>query len=347
MSEEKPVSLELSELDGVGDAISKKLIELGYHNIAVLASASSAIVATKLAKPQKFAEDLIIQAHNYIQVNKVLERGIISTKEQLEREKKTIRFSSGSKNIDKLLGDRKEQKYGVEVGAVTEFVAEAASGKSQICFQLAVMATLPKEQGGLGKNVLYIDTEQTYKATRVNQIVEERNLDPEILDKIFIRKPEAAVFLELIVKDLFKLIDNYDIGLVIVDSFSNLHRQEFLGREHLAERQHKFSQMLSTLVKVAQQGIAVVVTNQVLQNPNGNAFMNPNIAVGGTVVGHGTTHRIFLTKKGVTNVYYNAKVVDSPSLPPEETTYKITPKGVEDYNAKTKTIGETVVEVEE
>lgn len=329
MSETK-VSFDLEQLEGVGGTFAKKLKELGYHNIAVLAYAGSAEVATKLGKPQDFAEELILKAYKFVKENKVLEKEIITTKEKLEQEKDQDKLTTGTKNINKLLGG------GIQTGAITEFVAEAASGKSQLCFQLAVLATQPKSKGGLEGNVLYIDTEHTYKAQRIEQIIKERGLDYDIMDKIYLRKPEASVFLELFIKDIHRLIEEYNIKLVIVDSFSNLHRQEFLGREHLADRQHKFSQMINTLWKASRQGVAVVITNQVLQNPSGNAYANPNIAVGGTVIGHGTTHRIYLRKAGQG---YVAKIIDSPELPAEETSYKITPKGVEDYNPKTKVIG--------
>jgi DNA repair protein RadA len=324
------VSFALQNLEGVGGGIEKKLIELGYYDITTLVMASSAEVATKLNKPQHFAEDLIIKANNYIRENKVLEREIITSTEYANIERTRERLTTGSKNLDKLLGG------GIETKSVTEFVAEAAHGKSQLCFQLAVMATLPKEKGGLNGNVLYIDTEQTYSAQRVEQIITERKLDPSITDKIYLRRPQASVFLELFVQDIFRIIKEYNIKLVIIDSISNLHRQEFLGREHLADRQHKFSKMISTLVRAASLGVAVVISNQVLQNPNGATYGNPNIAVGGSVIGHGTTHRIFLSKKQGGSL---AKVIDSPRLPPEEATFKITPKGIEDYNPKTKTVG--------
>jgi len=43
------------------------------------------------------------------------------------------RFTTGSKNIDNILGG------GIETGAITQFYGEAGSGKSQLCYTTCVL----------------------------------------------------------------------------------------------------------------------------------------------------------------------------------------------------------------
>ena len=65
------------------------------------------------------------------------------------------------------------------MGAVTELVGPAGSGKTQLCHQLAVMVQLPPSRGGLGAGALYVDTEGTFRPERIVAMAEYRGLDPE------------------------------------------------------------------------------------------------------------------------------------------------------------------------
>ena len=71
----------------------------------------------------------------------------------------------------------------------------------------------------------------------------------------------------------------------------------------------------------------VYVTNQVMSNP-GMLFGDPTTAIGGNIVGHASTYRIYLRrgKKGCRV----AKLIDSPNLPENETMFFLSQKGVSD-----------------
>ena len=73
--------------------------------------------------------------------------------------------------------------------------------------------------------------------------------------------------------------------------------------------------------------IAVVVTNQVMSMP-GLTFGDPTAPVGGHVVGHQSTFRVYLRKsKGNKRV---AKLVDSPNLPDGECVFEVKGEGIRD-----------------
>ena len=81
-------------------------------------------------------------------------------------------------------------------------------------------------------------------------------------------------------------------------------------------------------MKLAEQhNIAIFATNQVMSNP-AQLFGDPTSPVGGNIVGHASTFRIYLRrgKKG-SRV---AKLIDSPNLPENETVFVIEESGLKD-----------------
>lgn len=62
-------------------------------------------------------------------------------------------------------------------------------------------------------------------------------------------------------------------SLLIVDSATALYRTDYSGRGELSERQSNLAQFLRQLTRMsAEFGIAVVITNQVVANPDGMQF---------------------------------------------------------------------------
>lgn len=69
--------------------------------------------------------------------------------------KKVIKLTTGSSKLDKILGG------GIESMSITEAFGQFRTGKTQLAHTLCVTAQLPKESGGGGGKVIYIDTECT------------------------------------------------------------------------------------------------------------------------------------------------------------------------------------------
>ena len=82
------------------------------------------------------------------------------------------------------------------------------------------------------------------------------------------------------------------------------------------------------LMKLAEtNNLAVYVTNQVMANP-AQMFGDPTTAIGGHIVGHASTYRIYLRRgKQKSRV---AKLIDSPNLPDNECIFFVSDKGVID-----------------
>ena len=70
------------------------------------------------------------------------------------------RFTSGSKNIDDMLGGG-----GIETGAITQFYGEPGSGKSLLCYTTCVL--LPSDC-----KAIYIDTEGKFRPHNIELIAQ-------------------------------------------------------------------------------------------------------------------------------------------------------------------------------
>jgi len=133
----------------------------------------------------------------------------------------------------------------------------------------------------------------------------------------------------LLLDKISEMIKNGEpIKLLIIDSLTAHFRAEFAGRGQLADRQQKLNKYLHSLMKLAEQhNLAVYVTNQVMANP-AQMFGDPTVAIGGHIVGHASTYRIYLRKgKKDSRV---AKLIDSPDLPDNEAVFFVTEKGIID-----------------
>lgn len=102
------------------------------------------------------------------------------------------------------------------------------------------------------ESIIFVDTENTFRADRGFQIAEQKGLNPEtILTRIYHCRICNSLELELVINNLGKSIEQYNARLVIVDSIISLHRAEFSGRETLAERQQGLGKMLNKLRRYA------------------------------------------------------------------------------------------------
>jgi DNA repair protein RadA len=241
--------------------------------------------------------------------------------EVFERCKRRRRITTGSQNLDSLLGG------GVETQAITEFFGEFGSGKTQLCHQLAVNVQLPEESGGLKKSAIYIDTENTFRPERIRQMVTALGLDPkESLWSITVARAYNSHHQMLLVEKAEEIIPEKNVGLLVVDSLTSHFRSDYSGRDSLADRQQRLNRHLQTLLRIAEKhNIAVVATNQVYMRPD-CFFRDPTAPVGGHIVGHASTFRVYLRKsKGCRRI---ARLIDSPCLPDGEVVFTVTSEGV-------------------
>lgn len=241
----------------------------------------------------------------------------------LERRKEVDRVSTGSEKLDDMLGG------GIETQGMTEFYGEFRTGKTQLSHQLSVNAQLLNGTNGEKPHVVYIDTEHTFRPERIEKIAKGADLDPhETLERIHVARGSTTDHQMLLVEKTPEITEGNEVKLLIVDGLMSNFRTEYVGRGALAERQQKLGKHLSDLHDLAERdNIAVFVTNHVQSDPN-SFFGDPTKPIGGHVLGHSATARVYL-KKSKKNKR-KAKLVDHPQLPPANAEFKITEEGIKD-----------------
>jgi DNA repair protein RadA len=316
LAKEKSVK-ELEDLPGIGPTTADKLRSAGYDDIEKVAASS----------PYQLSELLGISAEN---AKKAIEAAREATNIEvqtgsavLQKRKEIGRISTSSKGLDELLGG------GVETNGITEMYGRFASGKTQLGFQLAVNVQLPVSKGGLDGAVLFIDTEGTFRPERIEAIAKAMGLDPKkVLDNIFVSRVTSTDQQILTAERADKLVREKNVKLIIVDSLMSLFRSEFIGRGALNERQGKLNAHIHKLQRLSDSfSLAVYITNQVMDNP-AILFGDPTQPVGGNVVAHAATTRLYIRKSKEEKRII--RLVDSPSMPEGETVIKITPEGIKD-----------------
>lgn len=310
--------VELEDLPSVGEKTAQKLRDAGFADMMRLATATAKELSVKAEIGEGVAEKVIEAARKAEQID------FETAFDVMERRKDVGRITTGSAALNELIGG------GIESQSITEVFGEFGSGKSQLSHELAVTVQLPLEKGGLDAECVFIDTENTFRPERIEQIANGFELDiEEVLQKIHIARAFNSSHQILMAEKVNELIQGgTNIRLLIVDSLTAHFRAEYVGREALASRQQKLNQHLHTLQNIANTyNTAVFVTNQVQARPDA-FFGSPTKAIGGHVLGHAATYRVWL-KKGLAGKRI-ARLVDSPHLPEGESVFKITTEGIVD-----------------
>lgn len=319
--------VDLEDIPGVGPETARKLRDAGFTTIEAIAIASPAEISTIAGIGESSALKIIQHARKMASIG-----GFESGDKVLERRKNVKKITTGSKDLDSLFGG------GIETQAITELFGEFGSGKTQLCHQLAVNVQLPEDKGGLNGSAIVIDTENTFRPERIIQMAIAKKLDPnEVLRNIYVAQAYNSNHQMLLVDNAKELAEKLkkegkSVRLLIVDSLTSHFRAEYIGRGTLADRQQKLNRHMHDLMKFGELfNAAVVVTNQVMARPD-VVFGDPTKPVGGHVVAHTATYRVYLKKsKGDLRI---ARLVDSPHLPESEVVFKISERGIEDSSSK-------------
>jgi DNA repair protein RadA len=312
-NEKKEVGFE--DLPGVGETTAEKLKEAGYTSIMGVAVASPAELAEAAGVTESAARKMIYFARSSMKM------GFESGTDLLEKRGKVIKISTGSKAFDNLMGG------GFETGAITECFGEFGSGKTQLAHVLCVNA----QKQDPDVYAVYIDTENTFRPERIQQLVKGAGLDEQqVLSHIKVARAYNSDHQMLLAEKVEELMttQKLNVRVFIVDSLTAHFRAEFIGRGTLAERQQKLNRHIHTLLKLADvHNICVYVTNQVMAKPD-IFFGDPTQAIGGHIVAHASTFRIYLRKgKKGSRV---AKLVDAPNLADGEVGFYVVEEGIKD-----------------
>ncbi|RQH00882.1 DNA repair and recombination protein RadA [Natrarchaeobius oligotrophus] len=337
--------VDLEELPGVGPATADKLADAGFDSFQSLAVASPAELSNTADVGDSTAADIVRAARDAADVG-----GFETGSTVLERRNEIGKLTWHIDEVDDLLGG------GIETQSITEVYGEFGSGKSQVTHQMAVNVQLPKEVGGLHGSAIFVDSEDTFRPERIDDMVrglpdeaiaatlEDREIEgspgdedamdaliEDILEKIHVAKAFNSNHQMLLAEKAKELASEhedseYPVRLLAVDSLTAHFRAEYVGRGELANRQQKLNKHLHDLDKVGNlYNAAVIVTNQVASNPD-SFFGDPTQPIGGNILGHKSTFRIYLRKsKGDKRI---VRLVDAPNLADGEAVMRVQDGGL-------------------
>lgn len=323
--------LRLDSLEGVGPVTTRKLSDAGVHNIMDLIVRGPVEISEITGMEKDTADKIVNKARQHLIEGGLISKDFVSASEIYQRRQDIGKITTGTNCLDTLFDG------GIETQALTEVYGEFGCGKTQFCHTMCVMIQKSKEEGGLEGGVLYIDSENTFRPERIVSIAQAHGMDPEkVLDNILVARAYNSAHQTLILEEAGSVIEENNIKLIIADSAVGLFRSEYLGRGTLSNRQQKLNHFVHLLARIAETyNCAAIATNQVMASPD-VFFGDPTRPIGGNVVAHTSTYRIYFKKSGKKRI---ARMVDSPHHPEEEVIFALGEAGVidpEDADKKTK-----------
>ncbi|EGR29337.1 hypothetical protein IMG5_158050 [Ichthyophthirius multifiliis] len=320
--EQGPMLIQKLEEHGINNGDIKKLIEAGFQTVqSVSFTIKKNLLQIKGMTEAKIDKILDIAC-------KLVPNDFQTAAEYLQRRAQVINISTGSSELDKILGG------GMETGSITEIFGEFRTGKTQICHTLCITCQLPKSKGGGEGKAMYIDTEGTFRPERLEQIAQRFGLDPqECMENVAYARAYNCDQQNKLLIQAAALMAESKYSLLIVDSSTALYRTDFLGRGELSVRQNHLGKFLRNIQRLADEfSIAVVITNQVMSQVDGSAMFAGDMKkpIGGNIMAHASTTRLYLRKgRGESRI---CKIYDSPCLPESEAIFGISQGGIADFN---------------
>ena len=316
------IEYKLESLEGVGPVTTKKLVDAGVNSIMDLIVRGPVEIAEITGMDRDTAEKIVNKSRVHLADAGVIAQSFENASEIYKRRQDIDKISTGTNCLDTLFDG------GIETQALTEVYGEFGCGKTQFCHTMCVMVQKSREEGGIDGNVLYIDTENTFRPERIVSIAKAHEMDPETaLNNIIVARAYNSAHQTLILEETSKIIKDQNIKLIVVDSAVGLFRAEYLGRGTLAIRQQKLNHFVHLLSRIAETyNCAALATNQVMASPD-VFFGDPTRPVGGNVVAHTSTYRVYFKKSGKKRI---ARMVDSPHHPETEVIFALGDAGVID-----------------
>ena len=179
--------------------------------------------------------------------------------------------------------------------------------------------------GGSGGIILH----NTFRPERIVDMAKALGMDhKKALDGVLVARAYNSDHQMLLAEKTEEIIKDNNVRLIVVDSITSTFRSDYTGRGTLANRQQKLNRHLHFLQRLADvYDLTIYITNQVMSRPD-IMFGDPTAPVGGHILGHQATYRMYLRKsKGEKRI---AKMIDSPWLPEGETIFGVGKDGIRD-----------------
>jgi DNA repair protein RadA len=323
--EEPKLQLDLSvgQLEGVGAVTTKKLEAFGIKNIIDICVRGGQEVSEITGVDKAKANNWVFNSQRILEDNDLIRNTNMEIMDLLEYQENQPRLASKCTAVDDLFNG------GLVSESVYEVYGEFGCGKTQLCLSLTAEAIAQ------GEDVVWIDCEDTFKPRRLKEILIARELATEenaneMLEHVkYFYTPNTEQLLGT-VDSLSQLMQELNVRLLVLDGSIGQFREEYLGRGHLSVRQNQIARLMTHIKNISFYFRCVVLfTNQVQSDPS-VMFGDPIKPIGGNIVAHASTYRVYFKKSGKKRI---ARMVDSPEHEMLDAPYSLTVKGIEDVES--------------
>jgi DNA repair protein RadA len=318
--EVEPVDLGVDQLDGVGAVTKKKLEAFGIKNIIDICVRGGQEVSEITGVDKTKANNWVFNSQKILEENQLVRKTDMEIMELLDYQENQPRLASKCEAVDNLFNG------GLVSEAVYEVYGEFGCGKTQLCLSLTAEAIAQ------GEDVVWIDCEDTFKPRRLKEILIARELATEedaneMLEHVkYFYTPNTEQLLGT-VDSLSQLMQELNVRLLVIDGSIGQFREEYLGRGHLSVRQNQIARLMTHIKNISFYFRCVVLfTNQVQSDPS-VMFGDPVKPIGGNIVAHASTYRVYFKKSGKKRI---ARMVDSPEHEMLDAEYQLTVRGISD-----------------
>ena len=340
----------LTDLKGIGPKTADRLREQGY-DVEELATSRPDEIASIMGVSYAIAKGWTMEAQNAILAKITFKT---ASEQDIDKKLRQFHFKTGSPAFNNILGG------GISTWAITGLSGRLASGKTEICHEVALDAiynyyTCPTHYIKLEKGVkcpkcsveaskvkaVYIETEpDTFHLDRMKQMATAKGYRDVNWDNLYVAGAEQvptmkAQFLQYkVVQRLLEQGEN--IKLVIIDSFNAKIRAGWGISQMLPIRSRELAEHFNLMeFLAAKYNVAWLITCQVIGVPRpemGLALQmkvaDNYIAVGGDILLHSVNQWVALTQ--VKTEIWKATIFDSSYLPRTSAEFMISNKGIVD-----------------
>ena len=296
---------ELSDIKGIGPAKEESLNNGGIETVDDLANASIEDISNCGMSNSK-AKDI---KHKANQSTITIQSGT-EVKEERQN-KRTISTGIGSLN--------EYTEGGFTDGEIVAAYGSDGSGKTQLCFEVAVNAVI--EDGG---PVIWIETERDrFRNSRIESIAG----DEDVLDDIYRVK---AYDLDSQYNAYYKIMESFqDVSLIIIDSLTARFRltDEFDERSKLSARSSAIGKHISAIEDMVDKlHCPCLVTTQIYDAPT--QYSSGDMMWGGSVLKHSILYKLYM--KNSSGETHEVTVEQHPSTGNNSFHININEDGVEE-----------------
>lgn len=144
---------------------------------------------------------------------------------------------------------------GLKNGLIIDIFGAAGTGKTQLALQIALDPLIQNKQ------VLLQDTTGNFRPERLQEILTNRKLSPDLLDNLHVIR---ALNTSDQIKKLSSILEKNNYSLVIIDNLTDLFSFEYAKKDYALEKKSVFMKYMRHLSQIAHsQKIPIIVTNMI------------------------------------------------------------------------------------